>query len=576
MKRIVCLLLALTLCLGMLAGCGGESPASAPASSASETAAPAAEAPDPEPAPAAEPETPASAEESVVEETVEPVTYALPLTEEPVSFSIYTTAAPGFMSPYIGTDGSYNTADSTLYFQEQTGIKLEYIEIDMFSFTENFNLMIASGEYPDMLTSMGSYTGGLTKALDDDVIIDLTDYVENEMPAYAQKLDEAGVWKDVMTDEGQILAVNSLNDTAVVDRGPVARTDWMAEQGLEAPGTYEELTELGKALQSAYDLDYAFYVSDVVNPSVTLSAGFDLPGFDITSSGSHFYQQDGAVKSCLVDDNMRDYLAYLHGWYVDGLISKDFFTRSSYDVKDVFANDGCAVCWDNADYITEDNRNADLMAKGFHCGGLPIPVREEGQVLHYALGMDSLVGDAVAITTGCEDPDLLIRAMDWCFTEPGIQLCNYGIAGKSYDLDDGGSALWSPNVTDVEGVTFRAALVTYTLNSMPTCWDVQRYWPETYDEDAYAAVEMWTNADNDQAYSMPSALFYTTDESTAYSAKIADVETYANQYILSVVIGEEDLDATWDSYVDTVWSMGLQDCLDAQQSAYDRYLIRGQ
>ena len=152
----------------------------------------------------------------------------------------------------------------------------------------------------------------------------------------------------------------------------------------------------------------------------------------------------------------------------------------------------------------------------------------------------------------------------------------YGIEGQSYDLDTEGNAVWSPNVTDVEGVTFRAALVTYTLNSMPTCWDVQRYWPETYDEDAYAAVEMWTNVDNDKAYSMPSALFYTTDESTIYSTKIADVETYANQYIISAITGEEDLEATWDSYVDTVWSLGLQDCLDAQQSAYDRYLTRGQ
>ena len=579
MKRTVCLLLILALCLGLMAGCGGETTASAPAPADSQSMeAPAPETAEPEVPAALEP--PASAEESgetsAAELAPEPVSYALPLTEEPTTFSIYTTAAPGFMSPYIGTDGSYNTADSTVYFREQTGITLEYIEIDMFSYTQNFNLMIASGDYPDMLTGMGTYTGGLTKALDDDVILDLTDYVENDMPAYAGKLAEADAWKDVMTDDGQILAINSLNDAAVVDRGPVVRTDWMEAQKLEAPTNYEQLTELGKALQSAYDLDYAFYVSAIVNPSVTLSAGFDLPGFDITASGSHFYQEDGQVRSCLVSDNMKDYLRYLHGWYEDGLISRDFFSRSSYDVKDVFAGDGCAVCWDNADYITEDNRNTDLMAKGFHCGGLPIPVREEGQVLHFSLGMDNRVGDAVSITTGCQDPELLIRAMDWCFTEPGINLCNYGIEGKSYDLDAEGKAVWSPNVTDVEGVTFRAALVTYTLNSMPTCWNVKRYWPETYDEDAYAAVDLWTNAPNDQAYSMPSALFYTTDESTIYATKIADVETYANQYILSAIIGEEDLDATWDSYVDTVWSLGLQECLDAQQNAYDRYLTRGE
>ena len=75
---------------------------------------------------------------------------------------------------------------------------------------------------------------------------------------------------------------------------------------------------------------------------------------------------------------------------------------------------------------------------------------------------------------------------------------------------------------------------------------------------------------------MPKALFFTTDESTVYSTKITDVETYANQYILSAITGEKDIESTWDEYVDTVWSLGLQDCINAQQNALDRYLTRAQ
>lgn len=576
MKKLLSLLLAMTLLVGLMA-CG------APKESVQVSKTENASVDTPEETADVLPEEPAanpdaSAVESMVEAEaeVEPVVYELPLTDSLVEFEIYTTSAPGFMTPYIGTDGSYNTADATVYFEEQTGVRLKYTEIDMFSFSQNFNLMIASGDYPDILTGMaGSYAGGVTKALDDEVIIDLTDYVLHDMPAYAQKLDERDAWKEVMTDEGQILGIYGLNSEAIVDRGPVVRQDWLDEQGLEAPVTYDELTEMGKTLMSAYDLDYAFYVSSVVNPSITLSAGFDLPGLDITATGTHFYQEDGEVKSCLVSDNLKDYLKYLNGWYNDGLISKDFFSRSSYDVKDVFAGDGCAVCWDNADYITEDNRNAELIAKGFHCAGLPVTLKEEGQELKFMLGMDGLLSESVSISTTCEDPDLLIKAMDWCFTREGELLCNYGIEGKSYDLDENGDAVWSPNVTDVEDVTFRAALVTYTLNSIPTCWDMRRYWPETYDEDAYAAVEMWSAASNSDGWSMPSSLFYTSEESAVYATKVTDVETYANEFILSAVIGEKDIDASWTEYVDTVWSLGLQECLNVQQNAYDRYQTRG-
>lgn len=62
--------------------------------------------------------------------------------------------------------------------------------------------------------------------------------------------------------------------------------------------------------------------------------------------------------------------------------------------------------------------------------------------------MNNIVGDCISISTKCEDPDLLIKALDWCFTEPGINLCNYGIEGVSYDLDENGNAVWSLGLQD--------------------------------------------------------------------------------------------------------------------------------
>ena len=573
MKRIIPLMLVLALCLGMLAGCGNQK--SNPAStneSIIETVTTQA----PEEKPVQEAPTSVETENSaeLTETVAEPVVYDLPLTDTPTEFSIVSVKAPDFMSAYIGTDGSYNTAASNRYLEEQTGIRIKYIEYDMFSYAQNFNLLIAAGDYPDMLSSLdGSYGGGITKALDDDVIIDLTDYVMNDMPAYYQAVENADVWSEIMTDEGQILTINSISSQEVINRGPMIRKDWLDAQNLEVPTTYDELTEVGAALKSAYDLDYAFFVSALVNPDITLSAGYDLPGFDINTSGSSFYHEGGQVKSCLVSEDLRDYLKYLNSWYQKGLISKDFFTRYAADVKDAFAGGQCAVCWDNADYITEHNQNEELIAQGFHCVGLPVTRKDEDQTLHFSLGMGNFVGEGVSISTNCEDPELLITLMDWFFTEPGINLCNYGIEGTSYDVDADGHAVWSKNVTEAD-VLFRLALVDYTFSGMPSLWDEQRYWSEIYDEDAYAAVDLWQNVSNDKAWTMPSALYYTTEEATAYAMKMSDVETRANEFILSAVIGEVDVDAAWDSYVEEIWSLGLQDCIDAKQGAYDRYLTR--
>ena len=40
------------------------------------------------------------------------------------------------------------------------------------------------------------------------------------------------------------------------------------------------------------------------------------------------------------------------------------------------------------------------------------------------------------------------------------------------------------------------------------------------------------------------------------------------------ITGTADLN-DFDSYVDNVWKMGLQDCIDIQQAALERYYNRG-
>lgn len=205
---------------------------------------------------------------------------------------------------------------------------------------------------------------------------------------------------------------------------------------------------------------------------------------------------------------------------------------------------------------------------------LPIPTREEGQTLHYSLNMDGAVQAGLCISTACEDPELLVKTMDFSFTDQGALLSNYGIEGISYERNTEGKPRWTEAMTNVEGQTFRATILTYILNGLPTYVDVKKYWSETFDEDSLYAVEIWSDTPTDKAYDLPTALFFTSEESSVYATKVTDVETYANEYILTCITGDADIDATWDDYVEKVWSLGLQDCIDATQNAYERYLSR--
>ena len=512
------------------------------------------------------------AEEASIQEAF---SYSLPLTDTERTYTIFSMSAPPFLTAFLGDGQSYNTAKSTEYVAEKTGVRIEYHEIDMFSFAEQFNIMAASGDYTDMIANVSTnYAGVTVKALEDGIILDLTDYVEHDMPVYAQLIEDKGARKELTNDEGQFLSICSINNDILINRGPLIRQDWLDQLGMELPTTYDDWYELGKAALSRFGCDYAFYFDSKLNPGVSFSAGYDLPGFDITTSGSNYYIVDGKVQCAYTSENLRDYLAMLNKWYDAGLISRDFFNFSQTDTRDAFTGGSCIACWDNADVLKEKNEDPELSAQGFHIEGAPLTVKELGQTLHFSPSDSTLVGtDSVSISTECDDVDLLISFLDYMFSEEGARICNYGIEGESYTLDENGQPQWTEAMYADPDKTFMQASCTYLLNSIPSLDDVHANESMTYDDASIAAVALWSQG-FDGAYDIPSSLTFTTSESETYASLIADIDTYANEYMLRCITGENELDATWNAYLQKLKDMGIDQCIAIKQSCYERYLNR--
>ena len=102
MKRRIVALLAVLALTASLTACGGNTAASASTPVSSDKAEELQSS-----APSTEASTPAEVQEasaaepaSDVQEAPEPVVYELQLTDTPTTFTVYTTAAPGFMAAY--------------------------------------------------------------------------------------------------------------------------------------------------------------------------------------------------------------------------------------------------------------------------------------------------------------------------------------------------------------------------------------------------------------------------------------------------------------------------------------------
>ena len=113
---------------------------------------------------------------------------------------------------------------------------LELLEQNMMTANEKFNLMVASQDYPDIISGFDeSYSGGAVKGYEDDVIIDLTDLMDENAPNYMAYIQQDQQnYRDAYNDDGQMLFMNGYNDYYVLARGNVIRQDLLDKLGLDA------------------------------------------------------------------------------------------------------------------------------------------------------------------------------------------------------------------------------------------------------------------------------------------------------------------------------------------------------
>lgn len=93
-----------------------------------------------------------------------------------------------------------------------------------------------------------------------------------------------------------------------------------------------------------------------------------------------------------------------------------------------------------------------------------------------------------------------------------------------------------------------------------------------YSDAMKAADEIWSyNVEYD--YTIPTAVAMTADEGSEYSTIYADIDTYVSENLSKFMTGDKSFDE-WDAFIDQVYDMGIEDCIEIYQTAYDRYMAR--
>ncbi len=572
--KLLSLLMALSLLLALTA-CGGAGPASsAPVASAEASAAePAEEAPE---APAEEAEAPETTEASYAEETgseeetadaseepEEPeIVIEYPLFDTPQTYTIWFSNSPD-LSDII------NSMDEYLVFRELekvTNVTWDPTMVSFFSSGEQFSLMVASEDYTDVVVrAVDSYSGSVDQAIEEEFLIDLSDLIDENMPNLTKWFNTYPILrKQVTSDEGNIAGFPKIyKEPSDVTEGAMIRQDWLDDLGLENPKTYDDLQTVLEAFR-----DQKGATAPLVIPSSTGVQGDFLNGYNIGNS----YQVDGEVRYGMLQPEFKEYLTMMHNWYEDGLLSDSFLSSQAEVLIDMSTVlNGQTGVWSGAGAQSIANIHAMTEDTDMRINGLT-NVTKDGSVAH--VGTESTLLDSImwSITTECEDPDVICKYIDYIYGDDGVLLANYGVEGETFVYENG-EPVFTDIVTNNPDYTYSLALNIYTCDRqtpVPFVIDEDKV-RMNYSDEQKSAVEIWSAA-SDGLYNIPrQGVNMTADETSEYNRIYSDIETYTDENIAKFIVGDKSLDE-FDSFVDTLYQMGIEDCLAISQAAYDRFV----
>ena len=584
-KKYAAIILAACMVIGLLSACGGT--AGSVAASAPEDVSEAVSAPE-------------SAEAAVQEETLsedaataDSVMEDSSLEDEGVPYDkdtfaeeagVFPICDPGektitiwntwfpFFTPYF--DGY----SDTLFFQEmekRTGVKTEFTLANMEQGLEQFNMMVAAGDYRDLIQSVDSYyVGGLDNAWDDGVIIPIDDVIDEWMPNYKSVLYSRQAFLDDLTsDAGNIYQFSIVKYVASFpDYGLLIRGDWLDKLGMERPQTYDEYYDVLTAFKNQCGASAPMMLSN----SGGYMGNFFCSGFGVygsTVGGTQpFYQVDGVVKYGPMEEGYKKYLQTMSKWYAEGLIYQDFYTYYESNIMPpdgLVTGDQMGVFGANCTDIPTRYNTFMGTNDALHMVAAYDPVENRGETLHFSSDWGASANGGYCVSTKCEDLETVGRWADYIYSEDGQLLGNFGVEGETFYYDDEGEPMLSDLVLHNEVMPTMLAITKYTSYNLVGVEDVYRMYAD-YTPEQWESGEIWSLGDD--LWTIPRGVSMTSEETESFSAYYSDISTYVGEHTLSIILGKEDVDAVWDEYVANIESMGISTCLAQKQSAYDRYM----
>jgi putative aldouronate transport system substrate-binding protein len=475
-----------------------------------------------------------------------------------------------------------NFGDSFLAkeLEKRTGVKCEYIhpagsgnqarEV----YRESFNLMLASGDLPDVVEyEWQNIPGGPNAAINNGFILKLNKVYDQYAPNLKKWLKQNPGWdKQTKTDEGDyyVFPFVRAHNRLLVTSGPIIRKDWLDELKLAMPETPDEIYHVLKAFKEKKGA-----IAPLSMTLETLQADIGA-GFDVCGDQRGFYVDKRQVKYGLNTPQYKNFLTAMNKWFAEGLLDSNFANLTN-KVRDANILNGKSGIVDGSAGGQIGVWMTAMKSKDprFEVVGMKYARPKKGQPGRFArrsAGYGGANGGNAAISARCKAVEAAARMLDYNYSPEGNRLINFGIEGVSYKMIKG-YPTYTEAVTNDPKLAFAQAAAKYIKGHMngPFIQDV-RYIEQYYNKPQQVEAQKNWMANDYMKYFMPPLT--PNDQESMQLAQIRnDIDTYVAEMSMKFIMGVEPI-SKYDAYVSQLNKMGLDKALKTYQAAYLRFRKR--
>lgn len=501
------------------------------------------------------------------------------------------TTEPKTLRVFIGMGNNpnvedFNTNTFTKWYEEKTGVKVEFTVASGTTqdVTQAINLMLASGDYPDIILNGNVTTSQLALYGAQGIFLPLNDLIEKVGVETKQLFESYPQAKQVSTaPDGNIYGLPEVNVCyhCTLAAKMYIYQPWLDKLGLEMPTTTEEFKAVLQAFKTQ-DPNGNGQADEIPLAATTQPPGWNsrldifLGSAFITNIDTRRYLNDGVVDVTFNKPEYREALRYLNSLYAEGLIAPESLTQDQDGIDRMLRSEEVTVGavpqgWMSAfvDTIGKEGTRFDQYVT------VP-PLEGPGghrEMPYYAY---QLAPGKCIITAAAEDPELALR---WCdaMGNEEVQLHAYlGVEGEDWrwatpeEVGINGEPAWYVPITQwgtVQNTQWSQANLSYRTDAFRL--------GEKRQSDGDLEVWLYDQSKKLEPYAQKvenvvPPLYFSAEQAQELADVEATITRFVDESMSRFINGDDNIndDAAWQTYLDTLEQMGLPRMLEIYQAAY--------